>query len=92
MMMYQNGVIGTKNRRYYYAIWDWSVAKVAEIINKNKIKLPKAYQFSGRTIAAIDYYYMKPFREEYPDDYEKYLEWFPMLDAEFYRYERLTNG
>lgn len=92
MMMYQNGVLGKKNRRYYYAIWDWSVEQVSQIIIENKCKIPKAYQFAGRTIAAIDYYYMRPFREAYPDDYEKYLEWFPMLEAEFFRYERLANG
>ena len=92
MMMYQNGVLGYKHRRYYYPIWDWSVEQVGDIINASNIKLPRAYQFSGRTIAAIDYYYMRPFRDAYPDDYERILEWFPLLDAEFYRYERLANG
>jgi hypothetical protein len=92
MMMYQNGVLGHKNRRYYYAIWDWSVEQVAEIIARNKCKLPRAYRFIGRTIAAIDYFYMRPFRDAYPDDYERILEWFPLLEAEFYRYERLANG
>lgn len=92
MMMYQNGVLGSKARRYYYAIWDWTVANVGAIIQKNKVKIPQAYEFAGRTIAAIDYYYMKPFREAYPDDYLKILEWFPLLEAEFFRYERLANG
>lgn len=92
MMMYQNGVLGRKNRRYYYAIWDWDINQVSEIIIKNKCRIPRAYQYAGRTIAAIDYFYMKPFREAYPDDYEKILEWFPLLEAEFFRYERLANG
>ncbi len=92
MMMYQNGVLGSKARKFYYAVWDWNVEQVAGIIRRHKCKIPKAYQFSGRTIAALDYFYMRPFRECYPDDYEKILEWFPLLDAEFYRYERLANG
>jgi 3'-phosphoadenosine 5'-phosphosulfate sulfotransferase (PAPS reductase)/FAD synthetase len=92
MMMYQNGVLGTKHRRFYYPIWDWSLAQVSAIIRKNQAKLPRAYQFAGRTIAAIDYYYMRPFRQAYPDDYARILEWFPLLEAEFYRYERLANG
>jgi len=92
MMMYQNGVLGSKTRKFYYAIWDWTVDQVGEIINKHNCKLPKAYQYSGRTLAAIDYYYIKPFRDHYPDDYEKVLFWFPLLEAEFYRYERLTNA
>jgi len=92
MMMYQNGVLGRKNRRYYYAIWDWSVEQVGQIIIENRCKLPRAYRFAGRTIAAIDYFYMRPFREAYPDDYQKILEWFPLLEAEFFRYERLAGG
>ena len=92
MMMYQNGVLGKKRRRYYYAIWDWTVGQVADIIRANYVKIPRAYQFAGRTIAAIDYYYIRPFRDAYPDDYEKILDWFPLLEAEFYRYERLANG
>lgn len=92
MMMYQNGVLGKKHRRYYYAIWDWDIQQVSEIILDHGCKLPKLYDIHGRTIAAIDYFYMRPFREMYPDDYEKILEWFPMLDAEFFRYERLAHG
>lgn len=92
MMMYQNGVLGTKARRFYYPIWDWNIQQVADIIKLNKIKLPKSYRFSGRTLAAIDYEYIKPFKENYPDDYKIYLEWFPLLEAEFYRYEVLGHG
>lgn len=91
MMMYQNGALGQKARRYYYAIWDWNVARVGEIVSKNNCKIPKAYKFIGRTVAAIDYLYMRPFREIYPDDYQKILDWFPMLEAEFFRYERLSG-
>lgn len=91
MMMYQNGVLGKKKRRFYYAIWDWDLEQVAEIIKKNKCKLPRAYQLIGRTVAAIDYFYIKPFREAYPDDYEKILEWLPLLEAEFFRYERMLG-
>lgn len=92
MMMYQNGVLGSKARRYYYAIWDWKIADVAKIIKDNKVKLPRAYRYSGRTLAAIDYEYSKPFKKNYPEEFEKYLFWFPMLEAEFYRYEVMANG
>jgi hypothetical protein len=92
MMMYKNGVLGSKGRRFYYPIWDWPMAQLGEVINNSGVKLPRAYEFSGRTVAAIDYYYMKPFRDAYPDDFLKILEWFPLLEAEFYRYERMSNG
>jgi hypothetical protein len=92
MMMYQNGVLGHKSRRFYYAIWDWNVDQVSRIILENKVRLPRAYEFAGSTVTAIDYFYLRPFRDAYPDDYEKILEWFPLLEAEFFRYERLANG
>jgi len=81
MMMYQNGVLGRKTRRFYYAIWDWNMQQVTDAIVRSQVKLPRAYEFSGRTIAAIDYFYMKPFREAYPDDFERILEWVPLLEA-----------
>lgn len=92
MMMYQNGVLGKKRRRYYYAVWDWNVEQVSEAITEAKVKLPRAYQFSGRTIAAVDYFYMRPFRDAYPEDYRTILEWFPLLEAEFFRYEQINGG
>lgn len=87
MMMYQNGVLGTKKRRFYYPIWDWKVDDVAKIIRKNKVKLPKVYRHNGRTLAAIDYEYSRNVKKHRPEDFDKYLFWFPLLEAEFYRYE-----
>lgn len=88
-MMMQNGVLGDKSRKFYYAIWDWKIDQVWEIIRREKCKLPAAYRYSGRTIVALDYQFLKPIKINYPEDYLKLLEWFPLLEAEFYRWEHL---
>ena len=51
MMMYQNGVLGRKNRRFYYPIWDWKIDRLADVIVESKIKIPKAYKLWGAPIS-----------------------------------------
>jgi hypothetical protein len=77
-------------RRYYYAIWDWDIERVAGIINRNGVKLPDDYQYWGRTIAALRYQFLAPLKRHAPDDYARFLDWFPLLEAEFYRWEVLN--
>jgi hypothetical protein len=86
-MMMQKGVLGAGRRRFYYGIWDWDVNQVAAKIQRAGVKIHPNYAIMGRTILAIDYQYLRPFRQHYPDDYEKLREWFPLLDLEFYRYK-----
>jgi hypothetical protein len=91
-MIFQGGALGLKRRRYYYPIWDWDIAQVAEIILDNGVKLPKDYEFWGRTIAAFDYQYMKPISVHFPADFEMIRQWFPLIDLELMRYEELGHG
>lgn len=77
-------------RRYYYAVWDWNVEQVAGIINRHKVKLPVDYQYWGRTIAALHYQYLAPMKQHCPDDFAKFLDWFPLIEADFYRWEVLN--
>lgn len=90
-LIFQQGSIGIKKRRYYYPIWDWNVSQVSQIIIDNGVKIPADYKYWGRTLAAFDYQYLKPLREAFPDDYNRMLEWFPLLEAEFFRYEAMAK-
>ena len=90
-LIVQMGAIGTKRRKYYYGIWDWDVQDVADIIIKHDVALPADYRFWGRTIAAYDYQFLKPLKEHFPADYEKMRTWFPLIDAEFFRYESMAH-
>ena len=88
-LIHQQGALGIKRRHYYYPIWDWTIDQVADEILTAGVKLPADYRYWGRTLAAYDYQYLKPLREHFPADYDRILEWFPMLEAEMFRYERL---
>lgn len=88
-MITQKGTLGTGKRRYYYAIWDWDVNQVGQIILDHGVKLSKEYKYWGRTLAAFDYQYLKPLAVNFPDDFKRIQEWFPLIDLELFRYERV---
>ncbi len=90
-LIFQQGSVGIKKRRYYYPIWDWNVSQVSQIIIDNGVKIPADYKYWGRTLAAFDYQYLKPLRKAFPDDYNRMLEWFPLLEVEFFRYEAMAK-
>jgi len=83
----QMGPIGFKRRKYYYAIWDWKINDVREIIAKSGVKLSKSYLYFGSTGDGIDYNFIKFLRDNLPDDYRRVLDLFPMADIELFRYE-----
>ena len=91
-MIMQTGVLSEGKRRFYYAVWDFTIDQVWEIIRVNKCKVPKAYHYNGRTLTALDYQYLKPLKEHYPKDFDKIREVFPLVDAEFYRWEHLYEN
>lgn len=91
-MILQKGAIGMKRRRYYYPIWDWNIEQVAGIILEHDVKLPKDYEYWGRTIAAFDYQYIKPIATHFPEDFERIKQWFPLIDLELMRYDEVGHG
>lgn len=86
-LMAQQGVLGTKRRRYYYAIWDWDIKRVAHTILDAGIKLPLDYELWGRTTTDFTYDFLAGVRERFPADWQRVLTWFPLADLELYRYE-----
>ncbi len=86
----QMGVIGFGRRRFLYAIWDWSIQQVGQAILDAGIKLPVDYQMFGRTVTALNYRRLVEVKRRYPEDYQKILDWFPLIEAEVFRYERLA--
>lgn len=86
-LIHQKGALGVGRRRYYYGIWDWDINQTADIIIKHDIKLPSDYRYWGRTLAAFDYQFLAPLKKYFPKDWARMLEWFPLLEAEIFRYE-----
>jgi len=86
-LMKQQGVLGTKRRKYFYPIWDWDIKQVGRIILDSGVKLPADYEMWGRTATDFTYDYLSAVRDRYPDDYRRVLEWFPLADLELFRHE-----
>jgi hypothetical protein len=78
-------------RGQFYPVYDWSKARLLDEIKKADLKLSREYRLFGRSFDGIDYRFIRPVRDHYPADYEKIREWFPLIDAELYRYERRAD-
>lgn len=72
----------------FYPVWDWSTDQCIDIINKSGVELPIDYALFGRTIDGLDYRVVSQLKKHRPQDYAKFLEWFPLLEMEVWRYEK----
>lgn len=86
-MIEQMGSIGDGKRRFFYPVWDWSISDVVEYIKKMNVKLPADYWHWGNTNTTFIYRYMERIKTLYPEDWKKVLQWFPLIELEFFRYE-----
>lgn len=78
------GAINHSQMRFY-PVFDWKKADVLAAIDEAGVKLPVDYKLFGRTFDGIDYRFLKPIREHFPDDYERILEYFPLADLELFK-------
>jgi hypothetical protein len=66
-------------------VWDWRKKHVMDAIGAAQVKLPPDYDWFGRSFDGLDRRFLKPVRDNAPDDYERILQWFPLADLELYR-------
>lgn len=73
------------NRKSFQAVYDWTTKDVIAALDRHSIKLPVDYQLFGRSFDGLQYTYLKPVREHFPEDYQRIVNWFPLIDLEFFR-------
>lgn len=78
------------NRKQFFPVWDWNQETLVKEIRQSGIKLPVDYRIWGRSFDGFDYRFLKGLKENFPRDYEKVREWFPLVDLEFLRYQTFT--
>lgn len=61
------------------------------LAGKPNPRFKKGLYGNGRSIDGIRYDYLKPIKENFPEDYERILFWFPLAEMEIMRYEGLGN-
>lgn len=88
-MSYNQYGLWRPQSRTYMPIGDWNKARTMEIITRSGCKLPADYDLFKRSFDGIDYRFTAPLKKHRPRDYQKILEWFPLLELDLFRYERM---
>ena len=73
------------NQKRFYPVYDWTKKDLIREIDEAGVKLPIDYKLFGRTFDGIDYRFLAPIKEHFPEDYEKIITWFPLAELELYR-------
>ena len=77
------------NTKTFYPVYDWKKEDMLRELRQSGVKLPIDYQLFGRTFDGLDYRFLKPLKEHFPEDYQRILEWFPLAEAEIFRRENV---
>ena len=75
------------NEQKFYPIWDWNKKRLINELTKANIKLPVDYKLFGRSFDGIDYRFLKPLKDNFPEDYQKVIDIFPFARLEIMRRE-----
>lgn len=75
-------------RRTFWPVFDWSAERMKCEFRRHGVKLPIDYRLFGRSFDGIGLRYLLPIKQNFPRDYARILEWFPLADLEVWRYER----
>ena len=71
--------------RIVHPIWDWKITEVRAALARHNVTLPVDYQWFGRSFDGLDNRYLRPIRDNAPDDFATILEWFPLADLTIHR-------
>jgi hypothetical protein len=84
------GAINVK-RKQFYPCANWNMDKLIVEIKESKIKLIKDYSVWGRSFDGVDYRFLHLVKKNYIKDYNKILEYFPLLELELLRHEQYNT-
>ena len=68
-------------------IADWTKSEVMDALERRGIGLPPDYELFGRSFDGLDERFMRPLRENRPEDYEAVKQWFPFVEADILRHD-----
>lgn len=86
-VMFQAHGVVNPNQRKFYPLADHKKADLIAMLDVSGIRLAPDYAIIPRSFDGVAVEYLRPIREHYPRDFARILEWFPLVEAEFYREE-----
>lgn len=75
------------NEKNFFPVYDWKKEDLLREFDAAGIKLPVDYKIWGRTFDGLNYSFIKPLKEWFPEDYQRVLDWFPLAELEIGRWE-----
>lgn len=76
-----------ESRRTFFPIFDFDKARLLHTLKSTDVQLPVDYRLFGRTFDGLDYRFLKPIKDNFPEDYARILEFFPLAELEVKRME-----
>lgn len=73
------------NAKRFFPVYDWKKEDLIKAFQEAGIKLPVDYKLFGRTFDGLDYRFLKPIKENFPEDYRKIITWYPLAELELFR-------
>ncbi|MBO9657507.1 MAG: hypothetical protein J7527_01650 [Chitinophagaceae bacterium] len=73
----------------FYPTYDFKIDDVVASCKSAGVKLPVDYHIWGKSFDGLDYRFIRPLKDHFPDDYQKIKSFFPFIDLEIMRYEHL---
>lgn len=87
----QTGGVNLK-RKQFFPVFDWNAERLVKEIRQSGIKLPIDYKIWGRSFDGFDHRFLRPLKDNFPKDFEKIKEFFPLIDLELKRYEKYARS
>lgn len=75
-----------EQEKKFMPVFDFKIQDVADIIKKHNCKTPSDYQTWGKSFDGIDYRFIIKLKKDFPRDYQKMVDCFPLLEVNIMRY------
>lgn len=88
-MGYQKHGLYRAKAQTFMPIGDWNKRRTMEAIERAGIEMPDDYRMFKRSFDGIDYRFASQLKAHRPRDFQRILDWFPLLELDLFRYEQM---
>lgn len=80
-----------KNGCVFYPIYDFTNARLRDMLKKSGVRLPVDYLLFNRSFDGLQWGFVNPLKREKPHDYERVKMFFPLIEVENLRVKNYGN-